>query len=468
MLPNNFIYLQFIKLTTHGNLYYMQIKNLVFAAVVIAMGAISCKKDKSDPNPNAAVNNEAWDYAKALYLWNKNLPSSFDATSYSDPNAVMEAIRKYSIEPGFTNPVDRWSFGIKKSEWDDLSSGISGDFGLNIFFRSENDLRVSYVEPASPAGAAGIKRSWRIVSINNNSNIAADDASIERISNAIYNASSATLVFSRTGKADTTITLTAATYQEQPVYLDTVYTVGAKKVGYLVYNSFLGSINNVKGIFNTIFTDFNSQGISDLVVDLRYNGGGYVELQNELANYLVPPTGNNGIMLKEEFNDNYSADFDTTINYSKKGSLDVERIFFITTKNTASASELLINSLKPYMNVLLVGRATHGKAVGYFEIPVGDWYVFPVSFRTVNKNGEGNYFNGLQPDAAVNDGLDKDWGDVNEDCLASALHYISDGSFSRVSARKQQDIQTESNNIILDKRRFKGAVEKTRSNPRDF
>lgn len=442
----------------------MQLKNLVFIVTVSVLGVTACKKDKNS-NPNADINNEAWDYAKDIYLWNKNLPSSFNAASYSDPNAVMEAIRKYSVEPGFTDPVDRWSFGIKKSEWDDLSSGISGDFGLNIFFRSENDLRVSYVEPASPAGAAGIKRSWRIIAVNNNTSIATDDATIERISNAIYSSSSATIGFTRPDNSDTTITLTAASYQEQPIYLDTVYTVGSEKVGYLVYNSFLGDINTIKSSFNTLFSNFSGQGISDLVVDLRYNGGGYVELQNDLANYLVPTAGNNGVMLKEEFNDNYSDKFDTTINYNKKGGLNLDRIFFITTKNTASASELLINSLKPYMDVKQVGRASHGKAVGYFEIPVGDWYVFPVSFRTVNKNGEGNYFNGLQPDATVNDGLDKDWGDINEDCLASALHYISNGSFSRLSGRSQQDIQTESNNTILGKHRFKGAVEKTRENP---
>ncbi|MBX3254051.1 MAG: hypothetical protein KF862_07925 [Chitinophagaceae bacterium] len=442
----------------------MQIKNFVLVSALLITGTISCKKN--DPNPNAEINSEAWEYAKDIYLWNTQLPSGFNPSGYSDPNAVMEAIRKYSNEPGFSDPVDRWSFGIKKSEWDDLSSGISGDLGLNIFFRSDNDLRVSYVEPASPAGAAGIQRGWRIISINNNSSISSDDASINRIVNAIFSSASATIGFKRPDNTETTITLTAATYQEQPVYLDSIYTVAGKKAGYLVYNSFLGKPDDIKSIFSAVFSKFSNQAINDLIVDLRYNGGGYVELQNELANYLVPASGNNGVMLKEEFNDNYKSHFDTTIHYSKKGDLNLDRIFFITTKNTASASELLINSLKPYMDVKQVGRASHGKAVGYFEIPVGDWYVFPVSFRTVNKNEEGNYFNGLQPDAIVNDGLDKDWGDVNEDCLASALHYIGYGSFSNIAGRRQEDIQTENKNNIFSRRLFKGTVEKTRRNPR--
>lgn len=112
------------------------------------------------------------------------------------------------------------------------------------------------------------------------------------------------------------------------------------------------------------------------------------------------------------------------------------------------------------MDVKLVGRASHGKPVGFFPLSAGSWYVFPVSFRSVNKNGEGNYFNGLQPDATVSDGLDKSWGDTEENCLASALHYISSGSFSRISGREQQDMLIEPGNVKLGARKFRGAVDK--------
>lgn len=425
-----------------------------------------CRKENNDPGNTTAddkIKDSAWSYAKELYLWNKNLPSGFNAGTYADPDAIMKALRPYSIEPGFDDPVDRWSFAIKKNEWNDLSSGISGDFGLGIFFMSENDLRVSYVEPASPAAAAGIERSWRIVSVNNNTTVNTDDATVSRITDAVFNSSAASFTFEKPDGTDVDIALTAKTYQDEPIILDSIYTNGGNKTGYLVYNSFLGDIGSIKSRFGNIFSKFSAAGVTDMVIDLRYNGGGYVELQNELANYLVPAAGNNSIMLEEKFNDNYKALLDTTINYQKKGGLDLSRIFFIITKNTASASELLINSLKPYMDVKLIGRASHGKPVGYFNIGVGDWYIFPVSFRSVNKNGEGNYFNGLQPDAIVDDGLDKPWGDVNENCLASALHYINDGGFSRISPRVQQDIKLEKGNAALDVKRFKGAVEERRS-----
>ena len=425
-----------------------------------------CKKENNNSGNTTAedkIKDSAWSYAKDLYLWNINLPSDFNARTYADPDAIMKALRPYSTEPGFSDPVDRWSFAIKKKEWDDLSSGISGDFGLGIFFMSDNDLRVSYVEPASPAAAAGIQRSWRIVSVNNNATVNTDDANVSRITDAVFNSSSTSFTFKKPDGTDVDIALTAKTYQEEPIILDSVYINGGNKTGYFVYNSFLGNIGNIKNRLTNIFNTFSAVGVTDMVIDLRYNGGGYVELQNELANYLVPAAGNNSVMLKEKFNDNYSALFDTTINYQKKGALDLNRIFFIITKNTASASELLINSLKPYMDVKLIGRASHGKPVGYFNIGVGDWYIFPVSFRSVNKNGEGNYFNGLQPDATVDDGLDKPWGDVNENCLASALHYINNGAFSRISPRTQQDVNLENSNTALDVKRFKGAVGERRS-----
>jgi hypothetical protein len=135
-------------------------------------------------------------------------------------------------------------------------------------------------------------------------------------------------------------------------------------------------------------------------------------------------------MMKQVFNSQNSQNNQTT-NFQKMGNLNLNDIYFIVGRGTASASELLINNLKPYMDVRLVGGNTHGKPVGYFPIPVGDWYIFPVSFRTTNKNNEGNYFSGFPVNAQVADGLDKDWGDTNESSLASVIRNITTGSFAR-------------------------------------
>jgi hypothetical protein len=116
------------------------------------------------------------------------------------------------------------------------------------------------------------------------------------------------------------------------------------------------------------------------------------------------------------------------------------------------------------MDVQLIGPThTHGKPVGFYPIPIFDWYIFPVSFRTVNKNGEGNYFNGLSLNFQVGDGLDKDWGDVGESCLSSVLHYISSGSYSprmAVSPRLAAGITDEilNSNSRLNEPKFKGMI----------
>ena len=164
--------------------------------------------------------------------------------------------------------------------------------------------------------------------------------------------------------------------------------------------------------------------------------------------------------MKETYNDKHQ-NFNTTLHFNKLGPLNPNHILFIVSQSTASASELLINNLKPYMTVKLIGpSSTDGKPVGFFPIPVGDWYVFPISFRSVNSNDVGNYFNGLSVDKQVADGLDKNWGDVTESLLAEAIKYITTGTFiSQGPETYKSDPAVMSGNRILDKPSFKGSVD---------
>lgn len=440
--------------------------NLLFLGLLVF--AFSCKKNNgdNDPNPPAAseadkIKDTSIAYARDIYLWYSQIPEDFKQRGYSDPNEIMEAIRVYSKEPGFTAPVDRWSFAVKQADWDNVSAGISKDFGINVFFRQQNDLRVRMVEKASPAGLAGVRRGWRIVAINGGTNITTSNA--DAIVNAIYYASNVNLKFEKPDGSTVEVALTAASYQDQPLALDTIYTVGAKKAGYMVYNSFLGDSLQTMTEFQRVFNRFTSQGVDDVILDLRYNGGGFVLYQRELANYLVSSAANGNLMMKQEYNNKYSQ-YNSAVNYSKKGTLNLPRVFIIVSNNSASASELLINNLKPYMDVILVGPSrTYGKPVGYFAIPVGDWYIFPVSSRSTNKAGQGNYFNGFELNNTVADGLDKDWGDIAESCLASALKYIGTGAFRMQAAEEYiLDPQIKATNNKLDNT-FKGMVE-----PRKF
>ncbi|MDB5208205.1 MAG: hypothetical protein JWR72_3280 [Flavisolibacter sp.] len=444
----------------------MRIANVKLAlALVAGLGIFSaCQKEVQDkpaevtPLTSPKINDSALLYARDLYLWYSQIPSTFTAQSYADPNAVLEAIRAYSIEPGFSAPVDKWSFAYKQKDWDNVSSGIIEDFGLNIFFRTADDLRVKIVERDSPAGRAGIQRGWRIIKVNGSTDISTSNTDF--LVKNVFESSRTSFTFQKPDGTFNDIILNAATYQEHPVILDSVYTAGSRKVGYFALNSFLGDTTEVYNNFQRVFSGFSNQNVQDVIVDLRYNGGGYVSISEKLTNYLVGASANGNVMMTQKFNDKYSQ-YNETTRINKLGSLNISRVIFIVSNNTASASELLINNLKPYLDVKLVGPSnTHGKPVGFFPVPVGDWYVFPVSFRTVNKNGEGNYFNGIPLDNRTADGLDKNWGDVNEACLASALKYISSGSF-RVGAQNDNsrvDPAVEQSNGLLEAPSFKGAV----------
>ncbi|MEP6597548.1 MAG: S41 family peptidase, partial [Ginsengibacter sp.] len=268
-------------------------------SVIIAIGSlISCKKAQdvsapvtTTPQPTPVVTTTDPEkikdsvllYSKDVYLWYNQIPSTFNARSFADPIAIMTAIRQYSIEPGFSTAVDRWSFAMKKTEWDNLSGGLGstfsattpdGDFGLGVFFLAEGDLRVKAVEKESPAGFAGIHRSWRVTKINGSPDIKTSNSST--IVDAVYSSKQTSFTFVKPDGNSVDITLNASHYREHPVYLDTVYTVSSKKIGYLVFNSFLGDTVEINSEFNRVFNHFASQNVSDIVIDLRYNGGGYV------------------------------------------------------------------------------------------------------------------------------------------------------------------------------------------------
>lgn len=457
------------------NKIVFQLLSIIFLSFFL----FSCKKDIKQeltsnisptppPNPlpvgtSSQVNDVAFQKTQDYYLWNTQLPATLNTSSYTDPIGVMTAIRQYSIEPGFATPVDKWSFAMKKTEWNQYSGGMSsvssstsaaGDFGITVFFRAEGDLRVRLTEPNSPGGILGIKRGWRITKINGSTNITTSNS--QYIIDNIYKAVSADVTFTKPDGSSIDLNLQAAHYADKPVYLDTVYNSANGNIGYLVYNSFLGNIDQTAAEYARVFNKFASAGITNLIVDLRYNGGGYVNLQEQLANYLITSQAQGSIMMKQIYNSNHSNE-NSTVLFNKSGSLQLTKIYFIVSRGTASASELLINNLKPYMDVRLIGNSnTHGKPVGFFPIEDGEWYVFPVSFKTVNKNGEGNYYAGFTPNAIVADGLDKDWGDINENSLASALRNISSGSFRNGGTENySENAAVKSGNDALEKNMLK-------------
>lgn len=454
-------------------------KKIVLLLTIIAPFLMGCpnKKDVLDPN-NPPVTDKVMDtaiaYTQDIYYWNKQLPANMTTSQFKSLDSLMNFIKKYSRDTVYDNGVktskirnvDRWSFAILKSEWDKVSQGIAGDFGLDVFFRTSTELRVRSVEKLSPAGLAGIKRGWQVSAINGVSAI--NDDNIPTIVNALFRSTTATITFTKHDATTQTITLSTATYKEQPIQLDTVYNQPSGKIGYMVLNTFLGDSAYFANGFARVFNRFVTEGVSNVVIDLRYNGGGYVSYQQDLANYLVHSSGDGKMAMMEQFNDKY-ARWNESFNFKKKGGLNLTRVYFIVSSFTASASELIINNLLPYMpnGVKIVGSATEGKAVGFFPIGVGDYYIFPVSFRSINGAMKGNYYDGFIPDKFVDDrtGLNKDWGDITENSLAAAITAINNGGVfvstgSETIARSVVPISI--NRLLLNPARFNGLIDNRR------
>jgi carboxyl-terminal processing protease len=438
---------------------------IVFAFFFLFWSFQACKNPREDAvNPTADVRESAYFYTKEWYLWTENLPSEkdFNAISYPDAKAVMEKVRTFSPNTPSGKKSDRWSYIVNKKEWDNRSSGINADFGCGFRFYASNDLRIRYVYSESSAGKQGVKRGWKVLSVNG---VTANTANIDALNTELGKAS-VTIVFEKPNGSQQTSTLEGSSYKANYILAKKVIDLGAKKVAYLAFNSFLGENNGQATAteLTTAFNEFKAAGATELIVDLRYNGGGYVSVQSSFANLIASQTAKGKPMFTYQYNEKYKS-FNTTTNFSNDANiLNLTQVIFITTSGSASASELLINNLKPYMSVKLIGSNTSGKPVGYPRLSIimdrnddtKNFYVFPVAFKSVNANKEGDYFDGIAVDKAVTDDLTKDFGDENEACLQTALNYFKTGQL-KVAQGKQWSKRTDvdNSNQILD-HDFKG------------
>jgi len=205
--------------------------------------------------------------------------------------------------------------------------------------------------------------------------------------------------------------------------MDSVYTISSKKIGYMVFNSF---INPSVAELDQCFTKFKNSNVNELIVDLRYNGGGSVDVSKKLADLIGGTAANGGVYATYKHNNKHS-ELNKSINFQTySNSLSLSRVLFITTHGTASASELVINGLKPFMPVFLIGSTTHGKPVGMYTFTYKefDWAFVPICFSMKNANNVGDYFDGLSVDVAAVDDYTLPFGDYNESSFAAALGYL--------------------------------------------
>jgi carboxyl-terminal processing protease len=441
-------------------IYKTQISVIVLFILLFA----SCKKNtpleptggyNSDGTPKRTVSADLRDsvyyYAEVVYLWYKNLPTAakFKPLEYTDAEAVIGAVRSFSDKNAAGKNLDKWSFVLDKKTWNGIASGNNKDFGAYYRFAANGDFYIRQVFANSDMGLQGVKRGFKVLSVNGITPVNNSDF-ISNFTSAL-DKSTVEMKLELPDKTVKNYTFTETEFKSNTIQEIKIFEEGNKKIGYFCFTDFLGDDTAVG--LETLFNNFKAKGVNELVVDLRYNGGGFVNLATQLANLIVPNNALDKVMLTYQYNDKLSG-VNRTTNYKPSNKLGLTKVVFITSKNSASASELLINSLSPHMDVKIVGTASSGKPVGFPVIPVMQYVVAPVAFKTVNSEGKADYYEGFAPDFPEVDDLTKNFGDPTEKCLAVALQYLKTGKVitsNDKNARIQAANKQEAGNELLPK-----------------
>ncbi len=392
--------------------------SVIFMTLILTLFT-SCNKDEKSSSVSSedsiyVVINEIMN---TWYLWYQEVPS-IDIFQYDQPSDLMDAL--------VYKPIDKWSFVEDKEVLEAIfQEGETFGFGFMIRFDPNGNLRILYVYENTEAYNLGLRKGFIVQSING------IPSELFENYDEFLDESPATYAFEIIDSEDVTreITLSKTLIHQNGVFYKNIFNVSGHQTGYLVYDSFLGYTEDE---IDEAFTYFKNNNITELIVDLRYNQGGYISLAEQFANMSAPLTAMGHPMYTRLHNDIVGPVYDSTTNYSLHDlNLNLDRIFFLTTQFTASASELVINSLEPYMDVYLIGTPTYGKPVGMYGFLFHDWYIYPVTTNLVNADGQGDFYDGLPVDVTASEGLDKDWGDETDPCLSQALHFISFGVFNK-------------------------------------
>jgi len=446
------------------------------------MGLFSCKKNNGNnnitivPPPVATVDlrDTLANYAYQAYYWNSLIPSTFNPHSYSAVDTFYsetQAIKSYSaIDPSTGNNLDRFSFVLTEADYQtEFVQGSSLGYGMYYRFDPNGVYHVRYVAHASQAYQKGVRRGWEIDSING---IVPSNTTtfLNQVGTALSK-SSVNFAFKDPNGVKHSITLNSATILDDEVVTTKVIDTAGKKIGYMVYNTFLpkAGASDLHPGLDTAFAGLAAKKITDLVIDLRYNGGGYVQVAEEMDNALIPSSNQGKAMFTETFNKLLSSYNSTTyVNKNKStnpANLNPNTVTFIVSEGTASASELTINNLFPFFSsVKIIGvskgrsvsQKTAGKPFGFFNYSfptkTPQYEAFLINDETKNSLGQDNYTSGFTPDIQVYDGVGYDWGDLNENGFATAVHYLVTGSLSFSGANSNLAVgnASGSGSLILD------------------
>jgi len=353
------------------------------------------------------------------YLWNDLLPNKVKVSNFDSPAEVLASM----IE---VQPLDNYSYiGSAAADAAFFGLGRYEGFGFSWQMVANDDFRLTRVFDGSPAAAAGFSRGQRIVALDGRAT--ADIEAAEGIGAAL---DPMTLEFTLREVDDVTeftVTVTKDIVTIDPVpQWQLIPTAGGAPIGYVELTTFISTADSA---LDTVFAEFVANGVTDVIVDLRYNSGGLVSTARLFGDYLGGAVAENLTFSQTLFNEDRSEDYDSEIFFTRLGnSINLSRLVVIATSRTASASELLTNGMAPHVEVTIVGADTFGKPVGQIGFEFCGNILRLTAFQNANADGFGDYFDGLPADCPANDDLTVPVGDAADPNLVTAVSYLETGA----------------------------------------
>lgn len=447
----------------------MKISKLLFLFVLSSGIFISCSKDQDDVIDDGAItdpNNldvESFIYKgmNNIYLYKEEVPQLEDTyfSSEEDLNTFLKKfdtpedlfynglVWDYSVQDKFSFMTDDYIALEKRFQGTSKTSGMN--YGLAYYPNDASKILgyIRYVLPNTSAADKGLERGMifnkidgQQMTLNNYTTLLSPDNFTIHLAELDEN--------DNVNDLDQTVALTQTEYTANPVFVTKTLDANGIKVGYLMYNSFIKDFDEE---LNSAFGDFLAEGIDELILDLRYNGGGSVETAVDLSS-MITGQYEGDIFSKQQWNTSYQAYFEekypenlvdrfnTKISTGAAiNSLNLEKVYIIAGPSSASASELVINGLDAYIDVIHVGGNTVGKfqaSVTLYDAsdfskakanPDHKYAIQPLVYKSANAIGTSDYVDGLEPDVRIKEYVSEygPLGDPNEPLLAAALAHIS-------------------------------------------
>ena len=417
------------------------------ASSTVANRCEAPRSGSSIDKPGTLLDEQTWvrSWVDETYLWYREVPTTYLPQSFATAKAYFDVL-KTTATTASGKPKDQFHFTYTTAEWEASLNGVELGYGMLLALTRTPPPRkavVTIVEPGSPAALAGLRRGDELQAVDGVDFVNAPDAaSVNIINDGLFPQAQGahTLAFSRNG-TPISARLQAVEVNTSAVQNERIIDTPTGKVGYLTFNTH----NNVaeRQLVETM-RRFQAAGISDLVLDVRYNGGGYLDVASELAYMIAGPQITAGKTFEQVLaNDKTRPEAPVPFHAQSQGfagpnplpkgtllpSLGLKRVTLLTTGNTCSASEAIINGLRGVdVQVNLIGGTTCGKPYGFYPTPNCGTTYFAVQFQGVNAKGYGDFADGMAPTCDVTDDYQHQLGDPAEGMLAAALRYRSSGS----------------------------------------